>query len=327
MRVLITGATGIVGRKLTAHLRSQNFYVRTTNREIFKDKGNRKLDSDNLVYFDLDIANSNYDALLDGIDAVVHLAARVHQSHSRPGEEDRLYKKTNVLGTEKLVREAVKRNVKRFIFLSSVKVNGEYNFGDKPENIRSFKESDCPKPMDAYGRSKHEAELIISKVCSQSDTEFIILRAPLLYGPGVKANFLLLLNIVNKSIPLPLKSIDNRRSLLYVDNLIDAIVICLKHPNVANKTYFVKDVDVSTPELINKIAVSLERKAVLFSFPKDLLRMMGAVIGKKGVIDRVTRSLLIDDSLFLDDTAWVPPFSFDEGLKTTVAWYLAERDT
>ena len=203
MRVLITGATGFVGLSLVPLLKKEGYLVRTANHVIDKKDVGMKSIQNNNVYFDLDVDENNYDQLLAGVDIVVHLAARVHILGDKGKNNDQVYKRTNTLGTENLAKESVKRGIKRFIYLSSIKVNGESNIIRKNNEYCPFKEDDIPRPNGAYAISKLEAEDVVRNICSKSAMDFVILRLPLIYGPGVKANFLSLINIINKNIPLP----------------------------------------------------------------------------------------------------------------------------
>jgi len=320
-RILITGANGFIGKALVSALHVENYSLRTACRNYQYDdsKKNRIVDDD--VFFDLDDENYNYDKLLYGIDIIIHLASRVHM-FSRQGDELEAYRKTNYLGVEKLAREAAERGVQRFIFLSSIKVNGESNVSDKEGGILAFNETDLPHPRGAYAISKLEAEDAIRKICHESEMDFVILRPTLVYGPGVRANFLSLIDAVHKKYPLPLATVKNKRSLLYVGNLVHAISMCVNCPEASNQTYLISDTEVSVPELVRKIASLLGKKALLFPFPVKLLKILASLTGKRPMIDRLTGSLLVDSSSLCEDVKWVPTYSLDEGLQATVTWYL-----
>jgi nucleoside-diphosphate-sugar epimerase len=175
--------------------------------------------------------------------------------------------------------------------------------------------------MDAYASSKINAELEINKICANSNMDFVILRPPLVYGPGVKANFLSILNAVKKGYPLPLSSINNLRSLIYVGNLAHAIFTCIERSDVANKTYMISDTDISVPELIKKIAYHMDKDARLFNCPVSLLKSVASIVGNKSLINRVTDSLLVDSSRFRQELDWEPPYNLDEGISETIDWY------
>ncbi|MCH7536073.1 MAG: NAD-dependent epimerase/dehydratase family protein, partial [Bacteroidetes bacterium] len=232
-----------------------------------------------------------------------------------------MYRRTNTQGTERLAKVASERGVRQFLYLSSIKVNGEKNAVGVNNEPYAFNEDDSPCPQDAYAISKLEAENAIRKICHESDMAFVILRPALVYGPGVRANFLYLLNIVNQNYPLPLVTVKNSRSLLYVKNLAHAISACINCPEIANQTYLISDADISVPELIRKIASMLGKRTLLFPFPVGLLKLIGSLLGKRSMIDRLTDSLLVNNSRLIQDLQWTPPYSLDEGLHATIDWY------
>lgn len=320
-RILITGAGGFVGRPLVRTLQEKSYIIRTTSRGIAKNAGYEGTGTKEHFVLDLGKDDTDYEKLLANVDVVIHLAASVH-TVPKSGDDLDDYYKINTGGTEQIAKAALAYGVKRFIFLSSIKVNGERNYSDEKGAILAFKEDDVPNPQGAYAISKLEAEDAIRKICHESKMEFVILRPALVYGPGVKANFLSLLDAVNKNYPLPLASVKNKRSLLYVGNLVHAISLCVSCPETANKTYLISDTDISVPELVRKIASLLGKKAFLFPFPVKMLKTIASLIGKRPIIDRLTGSLLVDNSSLCKDIKWVPPYSVDEGLQATVEWYL-----
>jgi len=249
------------------------------------------------------------------------LAAKVH-AVDKPGDNISDYNKINTIGTERLASAASANGIKRFIFLSSIKVNGERNTYDAKGQALAFNAGDNHHPQGAYAKSKLEAEDAICKICRESEMDYIILRPTLVYGPGVRANFLSLLDIVNKNYPLPLASIKNKRSFLYVGNLIHAITLSVSYPEKANKIFLLSDTDISVPELVRKIASLLGKRALLFRFPVKLLKTLGSFTGKRPVINRLTDSLLADASLIRKDLHWEPLYGFDEGMQETLDWYL-----
>lgn len=262
---------------------------------------------------------------------VVHLAARVHVMHDTVTEPLAEFRKVNVIGTERLAKKAATEGVRRFVFVSSIKVNGEktsflnhhaQQISSNPlsmrENLRSFLEDDAPNPQDPYAVSKWEAEQILRQIAQETGMEVVIIRPPLVYGPRVGANFLKLLKLIKKGMPLPFGLIDNQRSLIYVGNLVDAIITSLEHPAAAGQTYLVSDgEDVSTPELIRRIATSLGRPARLLPIPPALLRFAGHLTGKSAQVERLLDSLVIDSSKIRRELGWVPPFTMEQGLAET----------
>jgi len=222
----------------------------------------------------------------------------------------------NVKATERLARMAAASGVKRFIFMSSIKVNGERTFD------RSFTDADSPRPEDAYGISKWEAEQALARIAKETGLELVVLRAPLVYGPGVKGNFLRLMRLIARGAPLPFASVANRRSLVYVGNLVDAISACIEVPAAAGNTYLVSDgEDVSTPELIRALAAALGVPLRLFPLPPAVLKISGALVGKRGAIDRLTQSLQVDSSRIRAGLGWRPRFTLTEGIEQTARWY------
>ena len=321
MRILVTGATGIIGKPLIPLLKQNGFLILTTTREI--ENYNIPQDSSltDTAFFDLSADENDYEVLLEGIDVVIHLAAKVHDVSISKNDSEK-YFKINSDGTEKLAKQASLHGVKRFIFLSSIKVNGESNISDAKGKILAFNEGDDPHPQGAYAKSKLEAEDAIRKICHESEMDYVILRPTLVYGSGVRANFLSLIDAVNKNYPLPLASIKNKRSLLYVGNLIHAIMLSVSYPEKANRIFLVSDTDISVPELVRKIASLLGKRALLFYFPVNWLKTLGNITGNRPIIDRLTESLLADASLIRKDLHWEPLYSFDEAMQETLDWYL-----
>jgi len=251
---------------------------------------------------------------LQGVDAVVHLAARAHVMQDSAADPLAAYRGINVLATHALARAAAQAGVRRFVYVSSIKVNGE-------STGAPFSELDVPQPQDAYGRSKWEAEQSLREIATTTRLPVVILRPPLIYGPGVKGNFLSLLRAIDRGLPLPLAAIRNRRSLLYVGNLADALVLCLEHEAAAGQTYLVADDTVSTPDLVRQIAQALDRPARLVFVPPLLLRMAGAALGKSAAVARLLGSLEIDSSRIRRELGWLPRTGIAQGLGETARWY------
>jgi len=320
-RILVTGARGFIGAPLVQALLKKGYIIRTTSRDIAKNAKYEGTSTTEHFVLDLDKDDTNYEELLANVDVVIHLAAKVH-AVLKLREDLSDHYKINAYATEKIAKAASAHGVKRFIFLSSIKVNGERNIADEKGKILAFNESDDPRPQGAYAKSKLEAEDAIRKICHESKMDFVILRPTLVYGPNVRANFLSLLDVVNNNYPLPLTSVKNKRSLLYVGNLVHVISLCVNCSEVANQTYLISDTDVSVPELVRKIASLLGKRALLFPFPVKYLKILCSLTGKKSMIDRLADSLIVDHGSLCKDVKWVPPYSLDEGLKTTVDWYL-----
>ena len=260
---------------------------------------------------------TDYLKRLEGMDVVIHLAARVHMMRDAAADPLAEFMATNFYGTVNLARQAATAGVKRFVYVSSIKVNGEYT---EPNSV--FTEDDEPNPLDAYAVSKYQAEQGIHEISRDTGMEVVIVRPPLIYGPNVKANFAKLLSLIDRGIPLPLKSIRNSRSLVYVGNLVDALTQCATHPAAAGRTYLVSDgEDVSTPQLIHAIAVALHRQDRLFPVPISLMRNAAKLIGKSSAVGRLTQSLVIDSTKIRKELDWYPPYTMAQGLQATADWY------
>jgi UDP-glucose 4-epimerase len=266
-----------------------------------------------------DISSStDWSRALAGTDAVIHLAARVHMMHDSPANAD-AYLETNTRGTLRLAEACVDAGVKRFVFLSSIKVNGEEG-GERP-----YTALDEPRPHDAYARSKHLAERGLLELAARHALEVVIVRPTLVHGPGVRANFLRLMSWVDRGVPLPFGAIRNRRSLVSLGNLCDFLLHVLRHPAAAPRVWLVADDEaLSTAELVRRIATHMDRPARLLPVPASLLRALGAVTGRSAEIARLCGSLTVDTSPARDELGWSPPLSADTGLARTVQWYLRE---
>ncbi|MHB8981069.1 UDP-glucose 4-epimerase family protein [Thiobacillus sp.] len=310
-KVLVTGATGFVGRALCDHLSQQGHLCMPAVRRA------SGLPHE-CVVGDM-AADTDWRAALspggsgERVDAVVHLAARVHVMRDTAADALTLYRATNTDATLNLARQAAQAGVGRFVFVSSVKVNGEGR--DEP-----YREIDAPAPEDAYAISKWEAEQGLQRVAAETGLEVVILRPPLVYGPGVKANFRRLIDTVARGWPLPLGAIHNRRSLLYLGNFVDAIRVCVEHPAAAGQTFLIDDGQaVSTPELIRAMARAMGRPARLLAVPTGVLGLAGALLGKRAAVARLTDSLFVDSSAIRARLGWAPPYTLQEGLAATVA--------
>lgn len=311
--ILVTGSTGFVGRLLCNRLLSQGVSVRGTI--LTPDPPASFAAGLSPVVIKPLESGTQWHHALAGINTVIHLAARVHLMDDPSADPIVEFRRVNVDGTARLASEAVKSGVRRFVFVSTIKVNGE-------ESSHPYTPDSIPRPVDAYGLSKWEAEQQLWQIAEKTGMEVVIIRPTLVYGPGVKANFLNLMKALQREIPLPLASLTNKRSLIYVDNLVDALVTCATHPAAAGKTYLVSDgEDVSTPELIRRTASALDVPSRLFHVPPSLMRIAGKLIGKSILVDRLIGSLTVDISKIRVELGWQPPFTMQEGLKVTADWY------
>lgn len=319
MKICVTGALGFIGYKLCNQLLKKTYDITAPIRKISPSiiNTNKKINFFEIGNID---CSSNWSNALDGVDCVIHCASRAHYTKE---ETDKLetYRKVNVEGTKKLAKQAVDKGVKRFVYLSSIKVNGE-----STSDYKSFKHNDTPCPEDSYGISKWEAEQALWEISDRTGLEIVIIRPPLVYGEGVKGNFLRLLNLINKNIPLPFGKIDNHRSIMGLDNLIDVIICTINHKRAAGETFLVSDNEyISTPELIKKLGKNLGKKPLLIPIPISLIRLLGNVIRKKSELDRLLGSLKIDNSRTREILDWKPLMSTDEALLKTTQWYLNRK--
>lgn len=306
-RVLVTGATGFVGQALCESLMRGGWHVRRAvrNNAPAADFAVRNIGPD-----------TDWHAALKDVECIVHLAARTHVIDDDSRSAMDAYMRLNVEGTIKLARDAASCGVRRFVFLSSIKVNGEHT-ADRP-----YSEADVPHPQDAYGISKHEAEQALWLIARDTELDVTVLRPPLIYGPGAKANFLRLMHLCARRLPLPFASIANRRSLIYLGNLVDAIGACLKNSAANGKTYLVSDNEsVATPELIREVSKALGVEPRLFRFPPSLMAFGATLLGRRADWQRLAGSLQVDGSRICKELGWRPPYSMAQGLAETAQWY------
>lgn len=313
-KILLTGASGFIGSALLERLLADGQSVTGTARK-------------KLVFpFDLVIVGeigpeTRWLDVVKGHQTVVHTAARVHVMHDSASDPLSEFRRVNVEGTLNLARQAAAAGVRRFVFISSIKVNGEET---APGQL--FRDDDLPHPLDPYGLSKQEAEEGLRQIAQESGMEVVIIRPPLVYGPGVKANFETMMRWLHRGLPLPLGSIRNRRSLVALDNLVDLIVACIDHPAAANQTFLVSDgEDLSTTELLQRMGAALGKPARLLPVPSALLSAGATVLGKRAVAQRLLGSLQVDMSKTQELLDWTPPVRVDDALRKTAEHFLADQ--
>lgn len=310
--LLITGASGFVGRYLQKTASDKKMSVRRTLR--------RRCGMEGAVVGDLGPCN-DWSAALENIDVVVHLAARVHVDAGEAVSSITEFRRVNVDGSANLARQAALAGVHRLVFVSSIKVNGEGTHPGVP-----FTSADAPEPRGPYAVSKLEAEKALRRVEQETGLEVVIIRPPLIYGPGVKANFFRLMKAVQNGVPLPFGRVKNMRSLAAIENLVDLIMTCIDHPAAAGKTFLVSDgEDLSTPALIRKLAMNMDRPARLLPVPPALLRLCGRVVGKMPETERLIGSLQVDIRHTCDTLGWQPLVSVDDALRQTCRDFISKR--
>jgi nucleoside-diphosphate-sugar epimerase len=337
-RVLATGASGFVGRAICVQAVCQGLVVRGALRK----HGELPDSVEPVVVGEINGA-TNWGHALDEVNVVIHLAARVHVMHDTSADPLAEFRKVNVQGTENLARQAARAGVKRLVYVSSIKVNGETTSSEaasalaeippsppfakggvvRSQRVRAvFRETDVPDLQDPYGISKWEAEQVLYRVAKETGLEVVIVRPPLVYGAGVKGNFAQMLKVLAKGTPLPLASIRNLRSLVYVENLVDALILCGTHPAAAGQTYLVSDgEDVSTPDLLRQLGMGMGCPARLFRCPLPLLKIAGRFAGKSDQVERLLGSLQVDSSKIRRELGWKPPYTLQQGLQETAQWY------
>ena len=311
-RCLITGASGFVGSALLNSLDSKHYIAVPVYRQAYSNAacvaGINK--------------DTDWSSSLKGIDVIIHCAARVHIMADTHHDSMTEFRKVNVDGTLNLARQAAKKGAKRFIFISSIKVNGESTF---KESV--FTEDLQEAPEDPYATSKHEAESGLREISDQTGLEVVIIRPPLVYGPGVKANFYTLLRLASTGLPLPFGAVNNKRSMVFVGNLVDFIVNCIDHPAAANQTFLVSDTeDLSLAELLTYLRRAFGLPARLLPVPVTLFKILGFLSGKQAIVERLVGDLQIDPSKAQDLLDWRPPFSIEKGIKITADAFKKDKD-
>ncbi|WP_351123783.1 SDR family oxidoreductase [Shewanella sp. T24-MNA-CIBAN-0130] len=308
MRVAITGATGFVGKHLINEV-----IIKGLNAEELVIIGRRKIDISNAIFFKGSIdKESDYSKALDSVDVIVHCAARAHIMNDIVEDPLEAFRDVNTYGTLNLAQQAASLGVKRFIYISSIKVNGE-----STTEIQAFKFDDERKPIDPYGTSKSEAEIQLLSLGKETGMEIVIIRPPLVYGQGVKANFASLMKFVGKGLSLPFRCINkNKRSLVSVYNLVDLIQVCIKHPKAANQVFLVSDGhDISTAEMVALMAKVQNKANLSLPVPLWFYKLVGKALSKEDVIDRLTGSLQLDIEHTKNTLDWKPPYSIEHGFK------------
>lgn len=320
MKMLITGATGFVGKTVCFESHDAGYEVIVAVRErtqIFSEK----IEQFKMVDLSQEI---DWENALQGVDTVIHTAARVHVMNDDATDSLVEFRKVNTVGTLSLAKQAAEAGIKRFVFLSSIKVNGEMTHLEHP----FISDDDCI-PTDPYGLSKYEAEQGLLEMAEETGMEVVIIRPPLVYGPGVKANFASMMKWMSKSIPLPFGAIHNKRSLVALDNLVSFIIHCAdytKTTQAANQIFLISDgEDVSTTELLHKVAKAFGKKALLLPIPASLMTLAAKLLGKGDVANRLFGSLQVDSSKARELLGWKPVITMDEQLKKTADAYLAKK--
>ena len=318
MRVLLTGASGFVGRSVLGRLSSR------TSIEVVA------ITRSPLVGLPISVTNlqiagveshEDWHPALAGVDAVIHCAARVHVMNDVEVDPLSEFRKVNVEGTLNLARQAALAGVRRFIFVSSIKANGEETVLDVPYSADAQ-----ASPIDPYGISKLEAEQGLLSLAAETGMEVVIIRPVLVYGPGVKANFLSMMHWLHRGVPLPFGAVHNKRSLVALDNLVDLIVTCIDHPAAANQIFLVSDgEDLSTTELLRRMGMALGKPARLLPVPSWLIKRGAAILGKQALAQRLCGSLQVDINKSRELLGWVPPVSVDEALRRAAEHFLAQQ--
>lgn len=309
--VLVTGAAGFVGQALCRAMVASGWDVVASSRSPLSfDPSIRKIPVSVIN------ATTNWRDALDAVDVVIHLAARVHVMRETAADSLDAFLEVNVRGTVNLARQAAAAGIKRFVYVSSIKVNGESTSGV------GFSEMDTPLPSDPYGISKWRAEQALMEISQETGMEVVIVRPPLVYGPGVRANFYQLMRLVEMGVPLPLANVQNRRSLVYVYNLADALMLCAIHPRAAGNTYLISDAEsLSTPALISEIALSMGNPPRVFNFPLAPLKILAKLCHQAAAFDRLTQSLEVGHVKIAHELGWKPPYTLRQGLAETAAWF------
>lgn len=307
MKIFLTGATGFLGSQLAHRLERQSdmsiCYMIRNNLLGFS--------AESIMLGVID-ANTQYSFALNQVDVVIHCAALAHVNKTERVTALSEYRIVNVEGTENLARQAAVAGVKRFIFISSIGVSGI-------NSLFPFTEKDAPSPHDSYSKSKFEAEVVLKKISLETGMEVVIIRPPLVYGGNAPGNFGSLIKLLAKPIPLPFGAVENKRSMVYVGNLVDFIILCIDHPNAANETFLISDgEDLSLKSLITYIRKAMGKSAWLIPVPTSLFKLVGTLTGKSGVVNRLVGDLQVDSSKACELLEWKPPYSIEKGISETI---------
>ena len=314
--LLVTGADGFVGGTLVGELAAAGVRTRRSTRKAWSYASAPNVETVVVGHID---ANTDWRAALTGVKTVIHLAARTHVLADPVADPLAAFREVNTQGTRRLASQAAAAGVQRFVYLSSIKVNGEST------DVRPFTAHDVPAPVDPYGVSKLEAEHAVSEAARGSGMQIVVLRPPLVYGPGVRANFLRLLKLVDLGVPLPLGAVRNRRSLISVWNLCDLIRKCVASDAAIGQTFLASDGDdLSTPDLVRRIAAAMDKSPRLFSVPPSMLRAAAIILRQESEYARLCSSLVVDIEHTRRTLSWSPPMTVDQALARTVNWYLSE---
>lgn len=321
MNILLTGATGFVGKSLYRELIVQKYNLTCVFRKWHKkERQLSEFGTGNRYFVDDVDGNTQWSACMRGIDQVVHLAGLAHTVNGNDPDRHRRFFSVNHEGTRNLAAQAAQHGVKRFVFMSSIMVNG------KTSTAGPFCETDRANPQNAYAAAKYEAEKSLEKIGADTGMEVVILRPPLVYGPHVKANFLKLLDLMYSGVPLPFGAVFNKRSFICLENLVDAVCLCICHEKAANQTFVVSDhQDLSTTQLMQKIAAAMGRKPRLVAVPEKYMKICLSLAGLDHMYDRLWGNLQVDASKIQMVLGWKPRVTVDQGIRTTVQWYLSTR--
>ena len=316
-KVLITGASGFICSHLASQLKFKDYKLRLALRKI--ESSIETVENISSCTLNLEHEDIKYELLFKDVEIVVHLAGIAHKK----SVSDNDYIKINSQGTLHLANEAQKYGVKRFVFISTIKVHGESTSAET--DIASFTEEAPLRPQDGYSKSKLEAENALMDICTHGEMEYVILRSPLVFGPGVKANFLKLMDCVSKNYPMPFSGLSNKRSLIYIENLCHVIEAVINSSKCKNQVYLLKGDDISIVDLITEISKAFGRSPKLFYLPPVMLKSLALFFNQKSKLDRIQKSLIIDDNKIKNDLGWISLVDMIDGIQNTVSWYRANH--